>query len=693
MAMFRAAPIDFSSLNCPNIPSLFHLAQPPSFHCEDPCRAQLHHSLAQNFNFIRAAYGPMSNLEALVHRLTNTSHSDLANFMHASENHDHCHEKTALVRVLTHLEEGAHNPFQGLLPEQDYLAANREAAKLLQSWPDDSSARSFSPVSDSPPVPDPSHQMHAQASDFPDLAFKLDCRAINGTQLTDQSFLDDQSPENQDALVHGQPALLPESSENPYGGLVFHQDEFLQVSNIRLPHMQEFSISVWFKTDHSHPPPHIGEIATFLGYPSNSMLPPLRVTALLDAGEIRFRFQGENSRGWVFSGFPIADDDWHCLSVVRNHDQLMLTVDDEYHIGRWPTSVETNAYELRFGDHFQGALARMHFFSRALTYAEEAALCHAVSPSSELDPSTSPTPTSSSSTSAPLLAAHHTSDLSAGSIAAIIIVIILILIGSPIGALFLCRFIKNRRQRRPPSPIRFNPSALPHHSRAPVQENNSPPRSMQPPPKKNHIVHFQSHPTTPPPPSSSSPSPFHSAPLHLHPPQSQPQHPLPSAPPPPNEEESQPFYAWPSPPPHPLAPHPFPPVDQHAHVDPEAVLLPLSNDHPHPPPLLPSAPPDPFAQEDYPLPLTPPNAPERFLCKITSNLMLHPVILLPGGHSYERKAIKEWIRRARESHHVDFVEPSTGKRILISKCQLAENHTLRQAIDEWCEEQAKLNHE
>ena len=69
----------------------------------------------------------------------------------------------------------------------------------------------------------------------------------------------------------------------------------------------------------------------------------------------------------------------------------------------------------------------------------------------------------------------------------------------------------------------------------------------------------------------------------------------------------------------------------------------------------------------------PPPTPDGFICAISCELMVDPVICT-DGHTYERATIQEWL-----SHHN--TSPKTNEE-LASKA-LIQNHNLRAAIAEW----------
>ena len=65
------------------------------------------------------------------------------------------------------------------------------------------------------------------------------------------------------------------------------------------------------------------------------------------------------------------------------------------------------------------------------------------------------------------------------------------------------------------------------------------------------------------------------------------------------------------------------------------------------------------------------DAPDAFLCPITYEIMRDPVVVA-DGHSYERKAIEQWLEKRSRS-------PMTAKP-LTSKA-LATNHILKSITD------------
>ena len=67
--------------------------------------------------------------------------------------------------------------------------------------------------------------------------------------------------------------------------------------------------------------------------------------------------------------------------------------------------------------------------------------------------------------------------------------------------------------------------------------------------------------------------------------------------------------------------------------------------------------------------------PSSFICPITMSLMKSPV-MASDGHSYERDAIQEHIRR----QGANAKSPTTGERL--AHHNLTPNHTLKKSIDE-----------
>lgn len=68
--------------------------------------------------------------------------------------------------------------------------------------------------------------------------------------------------------------------------------------------------------------------------------------------------------------------------------------------------------------------------------------------------------------------------------------------------------------------------------------------------------------------------------------------------------------------------------------------------------------------------------PEEFLCSITTDLLLDPVVAA-DGHSYSRAGITEWMRRGRRT------SPRTNEPLADER--LVPNHTLRAQVLEWIE--------
>ena len=68
-----------------------------------------------------------------------------------------------------------------------------------------------------------------------------------------------------------------------------------------------------------------------------------------------------------------------------------------------------------------------------------------------------------------------------------------------------------------------------------------------------------------------------------------------------------------------------------------------------------------------------------WLCPITGEIMLDPVLIVETGHSYERTAITRWLNQAATEPRVR--DPITNT-VLQEPPKLVTNHTLRQCINE-----------
>ncbi len=66
--------------------------------------------------------------------------------------------------------------------------------------------------------------------------------------------------------------------------------------------------------------------------------------------------------------------------------------------------------------------------------------------------------------------------------------------------------------------------------------------------------------------------------------------------------------------------------------------------------------------------------PSYFVCPITEEVMIYPVILA-DGNSYEREAIETWFSMGKRT------SPKTNSMVDVT--QVTPNHNLRQAIQEW----------
>ena len=75
--------------------------------------------------------------------------------------------------------------------------------------------------------------------------------------------------------------------------------------------------------------------------------------------------------------------------------------------------------------------------------------------------------------------------------------------------------------------------------------------------------------------------------------------------------------------------------------------------------------------------------PNAFCCSITQEVMVDPVIA-DDGHCYERIAITGWFE-LRQGQGRPPTSPKTG--VVLTSTELKPNHNLRQAIQEWREEQ------
>jgi hypothetical protein len=65
------------------------------------------------------------------------------------------------------------------------------------------------------------------------------------------------------------------------------------------------------------------------------------------------------------------------------------------------------------------------------------------------------------------------------------------------------------------------------------------------------------------------------------------------------------------------------------------------------------------------------SVPDGFLCPITQDVMKDPVMLM-DGHSYERKAIVDWLQRSKRS-------PLTNEE-LADHTTMIDNYALKSAI-------------
>jgi hypothetical protein len=70
--------------------------------------------------------------------------------------------------------------------------------------------------------------------------------------------------------------------------------------------------------------------------------------------------------------------------------------------------------------------------------------------------------------------------------------------------------------------------------------------------------------------------------------------------------------------------------------------------------------------------------PDGFICPITQDVMKDPVILIFDGHSYERKAIEDWLKRSNRSPLTNEALPEGYGGIV-----LVENYALKSAISSY----------
>jgi serine/threonine protein kinase len=73
--------------------------------------------------------------------------------------------------------------------------------------------------------------------------------------------------------------------------------------------------------------------------------------------------------------------------------------------------------------------------------------------------------------------------------------------------------------------------------------------------------------------------------------------------------------------------------------------------------------------------------PDGFICPITQDVMKDPVMLM-DGHTYERKAIEDWLKRSVRS-------PLTNE-VLSDRTTLLDNYALKSAIDSFMQQQPSL---
>ena len=69
-----------------------------------------------------------------------------------------------------------------------------------------------------------------------------------------------------------------------------------------------------------------------------------------------------------------------------------------------------------------------------------------------------------------------------------------------------------------------------------------------------------------------------------------------------------------------------------------------------------------------------PPIPRCFICPITCELFQDPVILGTTGHTFEKKAITEWLKKKN-------CDPLTNERL--TNITLTPNYAIREAVEEY----------
>jgi hypothetical protein len=85
--------------------------------------------------------------------------------------------------------------------------------------------------------------------------------------------------------------------------------------------------------------------------------------------------------------------------------------------------------------------------------------------------------------------------------------------------------------------------------------------------------------------------------------------------------------------------------------------------------------------------------PDGFICPITQDVMKDPVILIGDGHSYERKAISDWLQRSNRSPLTNeiVIFNNNGKFDLGDNVSpIIENYSLKSAIESFFDLRNKL---
>jgi serine/threonine protein kinase len=73
--------------------------------------------------------------------------------------------------------------------------------------------------------------------------------------------------------------------------------------------------------------------------------------------------------------------------------------------------------------------------------------------------------------------------------------------------------------------------------------------------------------------------------------------------------------------------------------------------------------------------------PDGFICPITQDVMKDPVILIADGHSYERKAILDWLQRGGRSPLTNEVIENKNNTATGWEAHVIDNYSLKSAIE------------